>query len=140
MPSSRRRSVWAPQMVSSTLGEDTDLDREIDAIVKLLKEKGPLGAPTIRRELETRFWGPGRLRARPGGGAQARAGAPDRDAYVSRPPTTIPVSPLTRRFSYEASRKKWSWSPVGKAFGPGRPPLVHEGDVAQSFRAVAQRT
>ena len=31
--------------------------------MKLLKEKGPLGAPTIRRELETRFWGPGRLRA-----------------------------------------------------------------------------
>jgi hypothetical protein len=24
---------------------------------------GPLGAATIRRELETRFWGPGRLRA-----------------------------------------------------------------------------
>ena len=85
MPSSRRRSVWAPQMVSSTLGEDTDLDREIDAIVKLLKEKGPLGAPTIRRELETRFWGPGRLRARPGGGAQARAGAPKQaDAYAGR--------------------------------------------------------
>ena len=63
MSSSRRGSVWAPQMVSSIVGEDTDLDREIDAIVKLLKEKGPLGAPTIRRELETRFWGPGRLRA-----------------------------------------------------------------------------
>jgi len=63
MPSSRRRSVWAPQMISSTQGEDRDLDREIDAIVKLLKEKGPLGAPTIRRELETRFWGPGRLRS-----------------------------------------------------------------------------
>ena len=63
MSSARRRSVWAPQMVSSILGEDTDLDREIDAIVKLLEEKGPLGAPTIRRELETRFWGPGRLRA-----------------------------------------------------------------------------
>ena len=63
MYSSRRRSVWAPQMVWSTPGEDTDVDREIEAIVKLLKEKGPLGAPTIRRELETRFWGPGRLRA-----------------------------------------------------------------------------
>jgi hypothetical protein len=58
-----RRSVWAPQMVSSLIGEDTDVDREIDAIVKLLKEKGPLPAPQIRRQLETKFWGPGRLRA-----------------------------------------------------------------------------
>jgi hypothetical protein len=42
--------------------EDTDLDNEVDAIVKLLKEKGPLPSPQIRRELETKFWGPGRLR------------------------------------------------------------------------------
>lgn len=64
MPSSgRRRSVWAPAMLSSTAGEDRDLDREVDAIVTLLKDQGPLPAPRIRRELETRFWGPGRLRA-----------------------------------------------------------------------------
>jgi winged helix DNA-binding protein len=64
MPSSRRRSVWAPQMISSSLpSEDTTLEAEIEAIVKLLREQGPLGAATIRRELETRFWGPGRLRA-----------------------------------------------------------------------------
>jgi hypothetical protein len=50
-------------MVFSTPREDVDLEREIDAIVKLLKEKGPLPSPQIRRELETRFWGPGRLRA-----------------------------------------------------------------------------
>ena len=30
MSSSRRRSVWAPQMVSSTQGEDTDLDQVPD--------------------------------------------------------------------------------------------------------------
>lgn len=58
----RRRAVWAPSMVSSSPREDTDLEREIDAIVKLLKDKGPLPSPEIRRELETRFWGPGRLR------------------------------------------------------------------------------
>jgi hypothetical protein len=50
-------------MVSATPREDTDLDREIDAIVKLLKDRGPLPSPQIRRELETKFWGPGRLRA-----------------------------------------------------------------------------
>jgi hypothetical protein len=58
-----RRSVWAPQMVTSSPRDDVDLDREIDAIVQLLREKGPLGPTEIRRELETRFWGPGRLRA-----------------------------------------------------------------------------
>jgi hypothetical protein len=50
-------------MVSSSPWEDTDLDREIDAIVKLLKDKGPLPPPQIRQQLDTRFWGPGRLRA-----------------------------------------------------------------------------
>ena len=58
-----RRSVWAPSMVSSGAWEDTELDREIEAIVKLLKEKGPLRPSQIRDQLETRFWGPGRLRA-----------------------------------------------------------------------------
>ena len=58
-----RRSVWAPSMVSSGAWEDTELDREIEAIVKLLKEKGPLRPSQIRDQLETKFWGPGRLRA-----------------------------------------------------------------------------
>ena len=58
-----RRSVWAPSMVSSGPWEDTEVDREIQAIVKLLKEEGPLRPPQIRDRLETRFWGPGRLRA-----------------------------------------------------------------------------
>jgi hypothetical protein len=59
----RRRSVWAPTMVSQGPWDDTDLDREVDAIVKLLKEQGALRPPEIRDRLETRFWGPGRLRA-----------------------------------------------------------------------------
>ena len=58
-----RRSAWAPTMVSSSPWEDTDLDREIEAIVKLLKDKGPLRPSQIRDQLETKFWGPGRLRA-----------------------------------------------------------------------------
>ena len=58
-----RRSVWSPQMVSSIPRDDVDLDREVDAIVALLQEKGPLSSAQIRSELETRFWGPGRLRA-----------------------------------------------------------------------------
>lgn len=58
-----RRSAWAPSMVTSSPWEDTDLDREIDAIVTLLKDQGPLRPPQIRDQLETKFWGPGRLRA-----------------------------------------------------------------------------
>ena len=58
-----RRSIWSPTMVSSSPWEDTDLDREIEAIVKLLKEEGPLRPSQIRGRLETKFWGPGRLRA-----------------------------------------------------------------------------
>ena len=58
-----RRSVWAPAMVSSGPWDDKDLDSEVDAIVRLLKEKGPLRPPQIRDQLETKFWGPGRLRA-----------------------------------------------------------------------------
>jgi hypothetical protein len=50
-------------MVSTSPWEDTELDREVDAIVKLLKERGALRPAQIRDQLETRFWGPGRLRA-----------------------------------------------------------------------------
>jgi hypothetical protein len=50
-------------MVSSGPWEDTELDREIEAIVKLLKDQGSLRPPQIRDKLETKFWGPGRLRA-----------------------------------------------------------------------------
>jgi len=50
-------------MVSSSPWEDSDLDREIDAIVKLLKDNGPLRPSQIRDQLETKFWGPGRLRS-----------------------------------------------------------------------------
>jgi hypothetical protein len=50
-------------MVSTSPWEDTALDGEIEAIVKLLKEQGPLPPPAIRQQLETKYWGPGRLRA-----------------------------------------------------------------------------
>jgi hypothetical protein len=59
----RRRSIWAPTMMSSSPWDDTDLDREVEAIVDLLKEKGSLPPSQIRQQLETKFWGPGRLRA-----------------------------------------------------------------------------
>ena len=67
-------SVWAPAMVSSGPWEDTDLDREIDAIVKLLKEKGPLRPPQIRRRARDEVLGPRPAARRAGGGAQARPG------------------------------------------------------------------
>lgn len=56
------RTIWSPSMITPTHVEDpTLLDAEIDAIVALLRERGPRGRQTIRRELETGLWGPGRL-------------------------------------------------------------------------------
>jgi hypothetical protein len=38
---------------------DPDLDTEADALVRLLREQGPLDAATLRRLADTRHWGPG---------------------------------------------------------------------------------
>lgn len=48
---------------SPSSGPDTVLDREIEAIVALLRQEGPLTRTAIRTRLETRLWGPGRLGA-----------------------------------------------------------------------------
>jgi hypothetical protein len=44
-------------------GEDRDIAREMDTIVAVLKEHGPLGTRELRRLTESRFWGPGRFGA-----------------------------------------------------------------------------
>jgi hypothetical protein len=42
-------------------GEDRDIDREVEEIVRLLREQGPMGPTALRRGVEARFWGPGRF-------------------------------------------------------------------------------
>ena len=55
------RTSWAPATVSSPLGPNKDIDREMDAIVGALRERGPMTKREIREAVHSRFWGPGRL-------------------------------------------------------------------------------
>jgi hypothetical protein len=52
------RRIWAPRP-SMTRGPDPDLDDNADALVRILREQGPLDAATLRRLADTRYWGPG---------------------------------------------------------------------------------
>jgi hypothetical protein len=52
------RRIWAPRP-TMTRAPDPDLDAEADALVRLLREQGPLDARTLRRLAESRYWGPG---------------------------------------------------------------------------------
>ena len=52
------RRVWAPRPTMSR-APDPDLDAEAEALVRVLREQGPLDARTLRRLAGTRHWGPG---------------------------------------------------------------------------------
>jgi hypothetical protein len=56
-----RRYGWAPVTVTSDLGEDRDVEREVGEMVSVLKERGPMTRRELRRAVESRFWGPGRF-------------------------------------------------------------------------------
>ena len=55
------RSVWSPAPFAAARSEDRHIEGEVEAIVRALKEHGPLGARELRRIVESRFWGPGRF-------------------------------------------------------------------------------
>ena len=55
------RSSWAPATLSSTPGEDVDIEREVTELVAALREHGPMRRRDLRRAAEARFWGPGRF-------------------------------------------------------------------------------
>ena len=55
------RSSWAPATLSSTRGEDVDIEREVGELVAALREHGPMRRRDLRRTVEARFWGPGRF-------------------------------------------------------------------------------
>jgi hypothetical protein len=48
-------------MVSSDLGEDIDIEREVGELTSALRDKGPMSRGDLRRAVESRFWGPGRF-------------------------------------------------------------------------------
>jgi hypothetical protein len=56
-----RRYGWAPAMVTSEVGEDRDIERELAEIVRVLRDEGPMSRRELRRAVESRFWGPGRF-------------------------------------------------------------------------------
>jgi hypothetical protein len=63
-PEARPRSQrygWAPATLSSELGEDRDIEREVGELVAALREQGPMSRKVLRRAVESRFWGPGRF-------------------------------------------------------------------------------
>ena len=60
-PPRTRRYGWAPAMVTSELGEDRDIEREVGEIVTALRDHGPMSRRDLRRAVESRFWGPGRF-------------------------------------------------------------------------------
>ena len=56
------RNIWAPRPTYAR-AEVTDIDDYADALVKLLREQGPLGVAALRERAQTRYWGPGVLGA-----------------------------------------------------------------------------
>ena len=61
-PPRSQRHHWAPAMVTSELGEDRDIEREVGEIVTALRDHdGPMSRRDLRRAVESRFWGPGRF-------------------------------------------------------------------------------
>jgi hypothetical protein len=60
-PPRGRRYGWAPAMVTSEVGEDRDIEREMGEIVAALRDHGPMSRRDLRRAVESRFWGPGRF-------------------------------------------------------------------------------
>jgi hypothetical protein len=56
------RRIWAPRP-GMTRAPSPDIADEVDALVRILREQGPLDAPSLRRLAETRYWGPGTFSA-----------------------------------------------------------------------------
>jgi hypothetical protein len=57
------RAGWAPATVSSVRAEDRDVEQEVDAIVAVLRDQGPMSARRLRLAVDSRLWGPGRFRS-----------------------------------------------------------------------------
>jgi hypothetical protein len=55
------RYGWAPATLSTTRGEDTDIEREVSEIAAALRDRGPMTRRELRRAVDSRYWGPGRF-------------------------------------------------------------------------------
>ena len=52
--------IWAPRPTYQRAAS-ADIDDYADALVKLLREQGPLSVAALRERAQTRYWGPGVL-------------------------------------------------------------------------------
>jgi hypothetical protein len=48
-------------MLTSELGEDRDIEREVGELIRVLRDDGPMNRRELRRAVESRYWGPGRF-------------------------------------------------------------------------------
>lgn len=56
------RRVWSPRPLAIGSQDPAGLiEREVEAIVTVLRREGPLGTRTLRARVEARLWGPGRF-------------------------------------------------------------------------------
>jgi hypothetical protein len=78
-----QRRIWAPRP-GMTRAPNPDLQDEADELVRILREQGPLDAPSLRRLAQTRYWGPGVFSAALGHArAQGRVRRTGRRTYVA---------------------------------------------------------
>jgi MFS family permease len=82
----RSGSMWSPYPLASAPGQERDLEREVDEIVRLLRERGPMTRAQLARELQSRYWGPRRL-ARALSAARRAGGVHrvDRSSFAATP-------------------------------------------------------
>jgi MFS family permease len=55
------RRAWAPATMATTQGEDRDIEREVEEMVDVLRDKGPMSRRGLRQALSSRYWGPDRF-------------------------------------------------------------------------------
>jgi MFS family permease len=55
------RAAWAPATMATTHGTDRDIEREVDELVRALRDKGPMSRRGLRQAAASRYWGPDRF-------------------------------------------------------------------------------
>jgi hypothetical protein len=71
------RGIYSPRPLAISSPPNAKVDRrEVEVIARILRQQGPLGVRELRRQAESRLWGPGRF-----GPALARA---QREGLVRR--------------------------------------------------------
>jgi hypothetical protein len=82
---SRGPRIWGPRP-TMPWAASPDVDEQADALVALLRERGPMGARELRAAAGARYWGPGCFSAAVAHArAQGRIAPAGRRRYAARP-------------------------------------------------------